>query len=72
MRYEKRLRTLIIGFIIGSLPILWPWSDHRTIKSTLENYTPSTVFEQGTLFTIIWLIIGGTLVYGLDLYERKK
>lgn len=72
MRYEKRLRTLIIGFIIGSLPILWPWSDHRTIKSTLETNTSNTVFEQGALFTIIWLIVGAALVYGLDMYERKK
>lgn len=72
MRYEKRLRTLIIGFIIGSLPILWPWSEHRAIKTTIDEVTRSVVVEQGMLFTVMWLILGGALVYGLDLYERKK
>lgn len=72
MRYEKRLRTLIIGFIIGSLPILWPWSEHRTIGSTLGETTRTVVLEQGTMYTIMWLVLGGVLVFGLDLYERKK
>ncbi|MGB0260384.1 MAG: DUF368 domain-containing protein [Flavobacteriaceae bacterium] len=72
MRYEKRLSTLIIGFIIGSLPILWPWSEHRTIKSTLGETTRTVVLEQGTMYTIMWLVLGGVLVFGLDFYERKK
>ena len=72
MRYEKRLSTLIIGFIVGSLPILWPWSEHRTIKSTLEETTRNVVLEQGSLFTVMWLVLGSVLVFGLDLYERKK
>lgn len=72
MRYEKRLRTLIIGFIIGSLPILWPWSEHRTIKNTLEITPQISALEQGTLFTIMWLTLGAAMVFALDLYERKK
>ena len=72
MRYEKGLKTLIIGFIIGSLPILWPWSDHRAITTTLDETASTTVIEHGVFFTLIWLMVGATLVYGLDLYERKK
>ncbi|MGB0477122.1 MAG: DUF368 domain-containing protein, partial [Flavobacteriaceae bacterium] len=36
IRFEHRLNALIIGFIIGSLPILWPWSDFRLLTNPNE------------------------------------
>ncbi|MEC7617409.1 MAG: DUF368 domain-containing protein, partial [Bacteroidota bacterium] len=39
IRFEERLSALIIGFIIGSLPILWPWSDFRLLTNPNELVT---------------------------------
>ena len=61
IRFEQKLSALIIGFIIGSLPILWPWSDFRLLTNpnelvtTIES-TGSNLFFQSYGLVLVYLL----------------
>ena len=72
VRFEHKLNALIIGFIVGSLSILWPWSEFRLLanKDLINNTMNSSEFNQ--FFSIIWIGIGLFIVFILDVYDRKR
>ena len=72
MRFERKLNALIIGFIVGSLSILWPWSDFRLVTS---NFLKNNTLENSGLsgyFYILWIGVGLLIVIILDIYDRKR
>ena len=72
IRFEHRLSALIIGFIIGSLPILWPWSDFRLLTNPNELTTTIESTGLNLFFSIVWIGIGLFIVFILDVYDRKR
>ena len=72
VRFEHKLNALIIGFIIGSLSILWPWSDFRllTNKALINNTMESSGFNQ--YFSLFWIGVGLFIVIIIDVYDRKR
>ena len=72
IRFEHRLIALIIGFIIGSLPVLWPWSDFRLLTNPNELATIIEPTGLNLFFSIVWIGIGLFIVFILDVYDRKQ
>ena len=72
IRFEHRLNALIIGFIIGSLPILWPWSDFRLLTNPNELTTTIESTGLNLFFSILWIGVGLFIVFILDVYDRKR
>jgi uncharacterized membrane protein len=72
IRFEHRLNALIIGFIIGSLPILWPWSDFRLLTNPNELATIIEPTVLNLFFSIVWIGVGLFIVFILDVYDRKR
>lgn len=72
IRFEHRLNALIIGFIIGSLPILWPWSDFRLLTNPNELATTIESTGLNLFFSIAWIGVGLFIVFILDVYDRKR
>ena len=72
IRFEQRLSALIIGFIIGSLPILWPWSDFRLLTNPNELVTTIESTEPNLFFSVVWIGVGLFIVFILDVYDRKR
>ena len=72
MRFERKLNALIIGFIIGSLSILWPWSDFRllTNDALINSAMERSGFNQ--YFSLFWIGVGLFIVFILDVYDRKR
>ena len=72
IRFEHKLNALIIGFIVGSLSILWPWSDFRllTNDALINNTMESSGFNQ--YFSLFWIGVGLFIVIILDVYDRKR
>lgn len=85
-RYKKTVNALIIGFITGSLGIVWPWKETLYLQNSngflldkegnkiVENYQrfiPSlTEFE--TWIAILFITFGLTLILVIDFYGRNK
>ena len=72
IRFESRLSALIIGFIIGSLPILWPWSDFRLLTNPNELATTIESTGINLFFSTLWIGIGLFIVFILDVYDRIR
>ena len=72
VRFEYKLNALIIGFIVGSLSILWPWSDFRllTNNALINNAIESIGFNQ--YFSLFWIGVGLFIVIIIDVYDRKR
>ena len=78
---------MIIGFIAGSLGVVWPWKEKnyevnamgnkimdangREIITGYDRYFPSQ-FSAETIWAIVFVVIGAIIVLSLDWYDNYK
>mgnify|MGYP001814770207 CR=1 FL=1 len=83
--YKSITLSAIIGFIIGSLGVVWPWKKaifkvsedgsflfDSTGKKIVENYQrfmPSANYE--TLYAVMFILLGILIVLALEVYGKK-
>lgn len=72
VRFEHKLNALIIGFIVGSLSILWPWSDFRLLTNEAMINTTRDTLGFNQYFSLFWIGVGLFIVLILDVYDRKR
>jgi putative membrane protein len=79
--YHSQTLAVLIGFLIGSLSVTWPWkqallttvdSHGRTVVLQQENLNPLNYFavtgnEPTIVWAIVWALIGVGLVAGVEL-----
>ncbi|MBK5214046.1 MAG: DUF368 domain-containing protein [Flavobacteriaceae bacterium] len=86
-RFKKATYAVIIGFIAGSLGVVWPWKEKtyildavgeirfdtngREIISGYNRYFPSA-FDTQTVMAIVFIILGALIVLSLDWYDNHK
>lgn len=86
-RFKKATYAVIIGFIAGSLGVVWPWkhrimdldiagniqfdANGREIIKGYDRYFPSE-FSVDTLLAILCIFVGILIVLSLDWYDKKK
>ena len=86
-RYKKATYAVIIGFIAGSLGVVWPWKEKnydlnelgniridakgREVMTGYDRYFPSDLGAE-TLLAIAFVILGVLLVLSLDWYDNYK
>jgi putative membrane protein len=85
--YKKTTNAVIIGFIAGSLGVVWPWKTKvlekdalgtiiydthgREIITSYQRYFPSE-FTPEVMFAIIFIIVGILILLFLDGYHKIK
>ena len=85
-KWKQQVTAIIIGFITGSLGIVWPWketiyknvdgnflldSKGNKIIENYERYLPS-ILEQETLISIGFIVFGVLLILGIDYYGNRR
>ena len=85
-RYHQIVTAVIIGFITGSLGIVWPWKekifkqangefllDQNGDKVILnyKRYLPE-LSNSETWYAILWIVIGIALILGIDYYGKAR
>jgi uncharacterized membrane protein len=86
-KYKKETYAVIIGFITGSLGVVWPWKEKifkldkqgefatdahgLFILDNYKRYFPD-FSDSDTWLTIFFILIGIIIVLGLGWYENKK
>ncbi|WP_438973448.1 DUF368 domain-containing protein [Polaribacter sp.] len=85
-KYNKIVNALIIGFITGSLGIVWPWKETIYLKENtvflldkkgnkiVENYNRflPDLFETETFLAIFYIALGLGVVLIIDYYGKKR
>ena len=76
-KYKNNTLYCLIGFMIGSLPSLWPWKYKNVSTSDFiqnmyipDNYFHNSEFNQGILFFVIGVMV--VLILERFSHERKK
>jgi uncharacterized membrane protein len=84
-RYKTQTYAVIIGFITGSLGVVWPWKEtfYKTdsagnfllnstggkIVESYDRYLPS-ISEPQTWISVFFVLVGVGIVIGLELYGK--
>ena len=85
-RWNQIVNSVILGFITGSLGIVWPWKETIYLKENnkflldnkgnkiVENYSRfiPDFSSSETWFGIFYIVIGIVLILAIDYYGRKK
>ena len=73
-KHEETVNQFIIGFVFGSLIILWPWN--HAIEESLINDNLDITFPKLTeitnIISIIWICIGLITVLSINNYVKKQ
>jgi len=82
-RYKKSTYAVIIGFIAGSLGVVWPWKEVNSLgeiaidangREIITGYTrdfPSR-FSLETILAIAFILVGIAIVLSLNWYDNYK
>ncbi|TVZ25178.1 putative membrane protein [Gillisia sp. Hel_I_86] len=86
-RYKKETYSVIIGFIAGSLGVVWPWKEKvykldatgdfildvhgNRILDNYDRYFPTFATSE-TWLAIFFIVIGAFIVLGLGWYENRN
>lgn len=85
-RYHNIVTAVIIGFITGSLGIVWPWKEKLFLKvsgnfvldqngnKVIENYKRywPNFSSQETWFAIFFILLGIFLILAIDYYGKAR
>ena len=85
-RWHQIVTSMIIGFITGSLGIVWPWKEKivkqengqtlvdqngNQIIENYERYLPN-IYESSTWLAILFIVFGISLILLIDFYGRTR
>tara|TARA_R110001583_G_scaffold92154_1_gene234502 strand:- start:155 stop:1168 length:1014 start_codon:yes stop_codon:yes gene_type:complete len=85
-RWHQIVTAIIIGFIAGSLGIVWPWKRKvfaeingeflldgkgNKITQNFERFLPDFSNSE-TWFGVFYIVIGIAIILGIDYYDRRK
>ena len=84
--YKFKTLALIMGFITGSLGVVWPWKEALYRQDSYGNFITDTNGEQiienyqrylpemntQTIYALIFIIFGAAIVLGLEWYGNKR
>ena len=70
-RYERATMLVLLGFILGSLIKVWPWSNPDAICAS-QHLEAGSQYAPYYGAAALWCIVGVALVLGIDYLGRKK
>ena len=69
-KFNTSIQSLIFGFIVGSLGVLWPWKNTDPNSMDINRYLPE--INTSLFIAILYIFIGIFIVLVLSKYERSK
>lgn len=77
-KFKDQTISLLSGFILGSLPILWPWKEEITevfggkIKVVGYDWIIPSTFNQEVIFAILLMFVGIASIWLLEKFANKN
>jgi len=69
-KYDQLCYSIIIGFILGSLGVIWPWKNNIVESGKIERYIPE--LNQETFIGVLFILIGIIFVLILSKYDKSN
>tara|TARA_B100001996_G_scaffold382752_1_gene375549 strand:- start:796 stop:1098 length:303 start_codon:yes stop_codon:yes gene_type:complete len=69
--FKNQIISLLLGFIIGSLNIAWPWKYNNNNFDTYKGYIPINLNSEN-FYTITFITLGILIIYFLEAYGTKQ
>jgi putative membrane protein len=71
-RWEKQTLLVLLGFILGSLVKVWPWSNTEALleAGVVTDVTQLSAFPMWE-WAALWAVLGVVLVVGLEYFSTK-
>jgi putative membrane protein len=75
-RYHNATVALLTGFILGSLPTLWPWKESIVEIFGTKEVTIGFVWNMPTMsaefiIAALWCVLGIITIYGIEWLAKK-
>ena len=73
-RCERQTMLVLLGFVLGSLVKVWPWSNPEAICASqgleiINDVVPA--YDHLYLYAVLWCLAGIAIVLGTDFISRK-
>ena len=70
-KWEKETMLVLVGFVIGSLVKVWPWSDKAALAAAqeLRTGTACTTLDLQIPGAIIWCLAGIALIVAIEVWK---
>ena len=70
-RFERQTMLVLLGFVLGSLVKVWPWSNPEAIRAA-QCLPADAPYEPQILSAVLWCLLGAALVLGTDFLARRR
>ena len=75
--YPKKITALLIGFILGSLSITWPWklAGNKTViesEVTRQELIWPNLNEIQNIYVMLFILLGFGIVTLLEIYGKRN
>ena len=70
-KWEKQTMLVLVGFVIGSLIKVWPWSNMDAIAAS-QGLVPGSPVEMHYMAAAIWCVLGVAFIAAIEILSRKK
>ena len=70
-RFERQTMLVLLGFVLGSLVKVWPWSNPEAIRAS-QCLSADVPYDPQILSAALWCLLGAALVLGVDALGRRK
>ena len=68
-KYPRHLNFMIIGFVVGTLPIVWPWNQFEQFDNNLRSIE---YLNKGDIYTVLIILIVLFLMILTNNYVKNK
>ena len=68
-KYPSHLNFMIIGFVVGTLPIVWPWNQFKQFDN---NRLSIEYLDMGDIYTVFIILIVLFLMILTNNYAKNK
>lgn len=70
-RFERQTMLVLLGFVLGSLVKVWPWSNPEAIRLS-QGLEAGMPYAPHIAAAVLWCLIGVVLVLGIDYLSRRR
>lgn len=73
-KWEKQTMLTLVGFVIGSLVKVWPWSDKAALEAaqTLRTGAECSALDLQLPSAVLWMVAGQAVIVVMEAWKKRR